>query len=377
MNLKPTYRAILASAAAALRAACTSGPQITEPARLTAALDALGGGPVTGALAQGFAVISADAGHTGRQHPRFGAEAQARADCGYQAVATLTPMAKALLSAACGKAPERSYIGGCSKGRRHALVAAARHGAQFDGYWVGAPGYRLPYAALAQLWAAPQWQALATPGATLAHPFNAAARTADLNTALTAAERLTVARAMLERCDALDGARDGIVAHTAACQAAFNAERDVATCGAERNGQCLSAAQQRLNRAQGGKAADFARYFPVPGMAHCTGGPATDQFDALAPLVRWVEQGEAPANLAARARARGAGAAGGANAELPADWAPSRSRAQCPWPQVSRNNGSGSLDDAASFSCAQRLRVFRACPRGASKRAQSRRKAQP
>ncbi len=46
------------------------------------ALGALGGGPVTGALAQGFAVISSDAGHTGRQNPRFGAEPQARADYG-------------------------------------------------------------------------------------------------------------------------------------------------------------------------------------------------------------------------------------------------------------------------------------------------------
>jgi hypothetical protein len=33
---------------------------------------ALGGGPLTGALMQGFAVISSDAGHTGAQTPYFG-----------------------------------------------------------------------------------------------------------------------------------------------------------------------------------------------------------------------------------------------------------------------------------------------------------------
>jgi len=440
---------------------------------------ALGGGPVTGALAQGFAVISSDAGHTGRQNPRFGADPQARADYGYQAVGTLTPMAKALISTAYGKGPDRSYIGGCSNGGRHALVAAARHGDAYDGYLVGAPGYRLPNAALAQLWAVPQWQALATPGATTAHPFNPAARISDLGTALTAAERQTVARAVLQRCDALDGAADGIVAATAACQAQFKLDRDVPTCNGERSGTCLSAAQkrllaevftggktpsgqaiyssfpwdtgiaaanwaqwkfvnsqvldpaagyifmtpprsldpfkvdiddgfkaifatdaaftasadsvitppgkdnpvnlaplrargakmllfhgvsdaifsaddtvaymQRLDRAQQGRAADFARYFPVPGMAHCNGGPATDQFDALTPLVRWVEEGVAPATLTARAR--GAGAAGGTNAELPADWAPGRVRALCPWPLVARYKGTGSLDDSASFSC--------------------------
>lgn len=442
---------------------------------------ALGGGPVTGALAQGFAVISSDAGHTGRQNPRFGAEPQARADYGYAAVGALTPMAKALIAAAYGRAPDRSYIGGCSNGGRHALVAAARHGEHYDGYLVGAPGYRLPNAALAQLWAAPQWLALATPGATMPHPFNPAARIADLGTALTAAERQTVARAMLERCDGADGARDGFVADTAACQRSFDLVRDVPTCTAERNGQCLSAAQktllaavhagaktpsgqpvyssfpwdpgiaaanwaqwkfvnaqvldpaagyifmtpprsldpfkvdvedgfkaifatdatfresadavitmpgkddpvnlaplrargakmlvyhgvsdaifsaddtaalmQRLNRAQGGRAADFARYFPVLGMAHCTGGPTTDQFDALAPLVRWVEQGEAPASLVATAR--GAGNAGGVNAELPAGWAADRTRLLCPWPQVARYQG-GDLERAASFRCESR-----------------------
>lgn len=440
---------------------------------------ALGGGPLTGALAQGFAVISSDAGHTGRQNPRFGADPQARADYGHQAVATLTPMAKALIAAAYGKGPERSYIGGCSNGGRHTLVAAARQGAHYDGYLVGAPGYRLPNAALAQLWGAAQWQPLATPGATLPHPFAPNARIADLGTALTAAERATVARAVAQRCDALDGARDGIVANTAACQAAFDLGRDVPTCTGERNGQCLSAEQkrvlgqahagarspggqrlyspfpwdlgiagadwarwkfvnsqvldpaagfifmspprpvdpfkldldaayqavyavdpafgesadaaismpgqadpvnlaalrargakillyhgvsdavfshldtaalmQRLDHAQGGRAADFARYFPVPGMAHCSGGPATDQFDALTPLVRWVEQGEAPLGLAATAR--GPGNAGAVNPEVPADWAPNRSRTLCPWPSVSTYRGSGSLDAADSFVC--------------------------
>jgi hypothetical protein len=443
------------------------------------ALGATGGGPLTGALAQGFAVISSDAGHTGRQNPRFGADPQARADYGYQAVGALTPMARALIAAAYGKGPDRSYIGGCSNGGRHAMVAAARHGDRYDGFLVGAPGYRLPNAALAQLAAAPQWLALATPGATAAHPFNPAARIADLGTALTAQERGLVARAITARCDALDGARDGIVAHTAACQAAFDLGRDVPTCSGARDGQCLTPAQKqllgavhagvrspsgarvyspfpwdtgiaaanwaqwkfvnaqvldpaagyifmtpprsldpfkvdiddglramhatdasfresadavitppgkddpvglaalrdrgarmlvyhgvsdaifsaddtaafmgRLDRALGGRAGDFARYFPVPGMAHCSGGPATDQFDALTPLVRWVEHGEAPTGLPARAR--GAGNRGGVNAELPADWAADRGRTLCPWPLVSTYAGSGSLDDPASFRC--------------------------
>ena len=440
---------------------------------------ALGGGPVTGALVQGFAVISSDAGHTARQNPKFGEDPQARADYGYQAVGKLTPMAKALIAVAYGKAPDRSYIGGCSNGGRHALVAAARYGDQYDGFLVGAPGYRLPHAALAQLWAGPMWQSLATPGATINHPFAPNVKLPDLGTALTAAERQTVANGILGKCDALDGAKDGIVQDVKACQAAFNLATDVPTCTAERNGSCLSPAQkqvlasvyaggktragqpiyasfpfdtgiagsnwaqwkfvnslvldpaagyifmspprtvtpfqvnvddsytaiyattdtfresaaaqimppgydhpgnlaplrnrgakivlyhgvsdaifsaedtrqwvERLNTAVGGRAADFARYFPVPGMNHCSGGPATDQFDLLTPLVKWVEQGVGPDTVTASVR--GAGNPAGANAELPKDWSATRSRPLCAYPQVARYKGTGSVEDANSFSC--------------------------
>ena len=45
----------------------------------------------------------------------------------------------------------------------------------------------------------------------------------------------------------------------------------------------------------------FARMFVVPGMAHCSGGPATDSFDMLPQLVDWVEKGLAPDAVVARA----------------------------------------------------------------------------
>ena len=105
---------------------------------------------------------------------------------------------------------------------------------------------------------------------------------------------------------------------------------------------------ERVNRSQGGQGADFARYFPVPGMNHCSGGPATDQFDLLGPLVRWVEQGVAP--QAVTATARGAGNPGGVNAELPADWSPQRSRPLCAYPSVARHVG-GNTENASSFTC--------------------------
>ena len=102
-----------------------------------------------------------------------------------------------------------------------------------------------------------------------------------------------------------------------------------------------------LDAAQQGGAPGFVRYYPVPAMNHCRGGPATDQFDLLSPLVAWVEQGQAP--VAVTARARGAGTPV-PNPEVPANWSPQRSRPLCPFPQVARYRG-GDIERAESFAC--------------------------
>lgn len=44
---------------------------------------------------------------------------------------------------------------------------------------------------------------------------------------------------------------------------------------------------------------EFARLFLMPGMAHCGRGPGPNVFDTLTPIVRWVEQGAAPAEIVA------------------------------------------------------------------------------
>ncbi len=104
-----------------------------------------------------------------------------------------------------------------------------------------------------------------------------------------------------------------------------------------------------LMKENAGKADAFARFFIVPGMNHSSGGPATEQYDALASLVDWVENGKAPDRIVATAR--GAGNAGGVNLAVPPDWAPDRTRPLCPYPSVARYNGSGDSERAENFSC--------------------------
>ena len=442
---------------------------------------ALGGGPLTGALLQGFAVISSDAGHD-KPLPTFAYDPQARLDYGYQAVAKLTPMAKTVINQVYGKGPDRSYFAGCSNGGRHAMIAATRYADEYDGILVGAPGYRLPLAAVASIAGAHVY-------ASIPHTNKA-----DLQTAFTLTERTTVSNAILAKCDALDGVKDDMIQDFKACQTAFSIQTDVATCDSERDGMCLTQPQkdavdrifkgvttsdgkrvyspfpydaginnsdqmvweysspierdsgavamifntppvelkdynirhfngadfvwnaniddlvakvdsttavykesamsfmtppvpedlsalrnkggkimvyhgvsdaifsvqdtetwyQALDAENNGNAADFAQFYPVPGMGHCRGGQSTDQFDMLTPLVAWVEKGEKPQQVIAAAR--GAGNLGGVNEELPASWSATRTRPLCPYPEVATYSGKGDVENANSFFCATPVR---------------------
>jgi feruloyl esterase len=80
--------------------------------------------------------------------------------------------------------------------------------------------------------------------------------------------------------------------------------------------------------------AAFARLFLIPGMTHCGGGPATDEFQALSSMQQWVERGLAPRTIIASGAAF-----------------PGRTRPLCPFPQVARFKGAGNPEVAASFEC--------------------------
>jgi feruloyl esterase len=98
---------------------------------------------------------------------------------------------------------------------------------------------------------------------------------------------------------------------------------------------------QRLSRNNGGAGSTgaWARLFLVPGMTHCAGGPATDSFDGLGAITRWVEQGTAPERIEASA--------------LPSSsYFPGRTRPLCPYPAAARYTGTGSLEDGTNFVCA-------------------------
>jgi feruloyl esterase len=83
----------------------------------------------------------------------------------------------------------------------------------------------------------------------------------------------------------------------------------------------------------------YARLFMVPGMYHCSGGPGPNTFDALTPLITWVETGVVPETMVAT--------------KFVNDTPPAveMTRPLCVFPKVAKYSGSGSTSIAANFTC--------------------------
>ena len=402
------------------------------------------------ALLRGFAAVATDAGHQS-PGPEFGLDPQARTEHAYRSHERTALTAKVLVTSYYGRPADRSYFVGCSGGGRQGMMFTQRYPEVFDGVVVVAPAMRVSEGAtMAAAWTVQRFLAVAPAGddgkPTLAR-------------ALSDAQLKRVAAEIVERCDAADGLKDGLVQDFANCridparlqcpaggadclstaqtqaladvmagprnragklyfgwpwdpgiadagwrawtlgtaqQGAPNArhvtlmagalghefvtppdpslstlnfdfERDPArmqafhriydsaddvdlTAFRQRGGKLMifhgladpifSALetvdyQQRLNARHGvDAAARFARSFMIPGMGHCSGGPATDAFDGLAAMVAWVEQGTAPERVLARGSVALPGVA----------------RPLCAYPKLARYRG-GDAQSADSFEC--------------------------
>lgn len=95
---------------------------------------------------------------------------------------------------------------------------------------------------------------------------------------------------------------------------------------------------EQVRQLQGPATDDFFKLYMVPGMFHCGGGVGTSTFDAFTPLVEWVENGTAPVRI---------------NAARVVENKILRTRPLCPFPEVAKYKGSGSIDEAENFSCAR------------------------
>ena len=84
------------------------------------------------------------------------------------------------------------------------------------------------------------------------------------------------------------------------------------------------------------KMSESVRLYMAPGMNHCGGGEGPNTFDMLAAMEQWVESGKAPNEILASHSTEGK---------------IDRTRPLCPHPFVAKYKGTGSIDEAANFSC--------------------------
>ena len=391
------------------------------------------------ALGKGFATAQTNTGHDAAAEPlgTFASSPQKLVDYAFRAVHVTIVTAKSLAQAYYATPAARAYFDGCSTGGRQGLISAQRFPDDFDGIVNGAPV--LNFSATMIGYVQDQRALAAAP--------------------LSADAIKTVGDAVLAKCDAVDGVKDGVIDDPRRC--AFKPSADIPACAGDAAAAgCLTSGQIRtvnaiyapvvrngvemfpgwpvgaepgwtpwftapngkgiqwnfgeaylkyiafgrpnltydwltfnastdldkiqparalidatdpdLSRfkARGGKIVsyfgwadpalnplmgvgyyesvvktmgpstrDFYRLFMVPGMSHCSGGAGTSTFDALTPLVQWVEKGVAPDTIPASRLA---------------DGRPVRTRPLCPYPQTAIYKGSGSTDDAANFTCGVR-----------------------
>lgn len=401
------------------------------------------------ALSVGFAFAQTNTGHDSRKEPGGSfvmSNPEKAIDYAWRAVHLTATTTKDIAREYYGKPVSKAYWNSCSNGGRQGLIEAQRFPADFDGIIANAP-----------------W--VDQTGFTIASLWNEKALTA---APVTPAKLALVASKVMDKCDAVDGLKDGLIDDPRKCD--FKAVRDVPACpsGADR-ADCLTAAQaaaidkvysgpvsngkpffpgympgsemvlsgpngsnsawigliapgqpntkpadfnlaegtmrylvprppkpdydymtfnfdtdiHQLDywssqadaknpdlskfRKRGGKllmtygwadpilepmmgveyyeqaeakngadTQEFFRLFMIPGMSHCSGGIGTDRHDPVTAVVDWVEKGKAPDKIQASRVV---------NNQVV------RTRPLCPYPQVARYSGQGSIDDAANFSC--------------------------
>ena len=156
-------------------------------------------------LAEGYATASTDTGHA-VPNARDGAWAlgdwEAIVNYAHLGMHRAVVHAKLVIEGHYLRSIEKSFFFGCSNGGRQALMEAQRYPQDFDGIIAGAPwlnwtGQVAAFIAIAQkMFPDPE-------------SLSAALVTRD--------DRLLLRRAILARCDALDGLRDGILHDPTAC----------------------------------------------------------------------------------------------------------------------------------------------------------------
>ena len=173
------------------------------------------------ALAAGYATSSTDTGHKAAITDADWAVGHQEKviDYGYRAVHATAVDAKNIIAAFYSKQPT-SYFSSCSNGGRQALMEAQRYPADYAGIVAGDPAWYATHLAAAQIW-------------------NQQAISASQDSYLPAGKIPAITAAVLDKCDALDGVKDGVIDDPRKC----HFDPTVLLCKGADSDTCLTGAQ--------------------------------------------------------------------------------------------------------------------------------------
>jgi len=178
------------------------------------------------ALAAGYAAAGTDTGHRGNTAEFATGHPEKLVDFAYRAVHEMTVAAKGIVAAYYSSGPRYSYWNGCSTGGRQALAEAQRYPSDYDGIISGDPANYVTGTQGAQVWTS-----------AISHKNEAAY--------IPPAKYALIHKAVLDRCDALDGVKDGVIEDPARCKF----EPKVLECKGPDEPSCLTAPQVETARA--------------------------------------------------------------------------------------------------------------------------------
>lgn len=169
---------------------------------------------------RGYATSSTDTGHVGATGKFALGHPEKLVDFGYRSVHEMTLKSKAITQALYGRAPSHAYWNGCSTGGRQGLMEAQRFPADFDGMLAGAP-------------------ANPRSGLTTEEMVIAVAALKDPVGYIPKSKYSLIHGAVLEKCDALDGLKDGLIQNPLKCKF----EPEVLKCKGADGPSCLTGPQ--------------------------------------------------------------------------------------------------------------------------------------
>ncbi len=188
---------------------------------------------------KGYVALATDAGHDVSASPVWALNNPEKiVDFGYRANHVGAVAAKAIIAFYYGASAKRAYFQGCSNGGRDALMLAQRYPNDYDGIVAGAP--------------ANDWTGLF---AAFMHDDQVIGSAPGVNAKLK-----LVHDAAIQKCDALDGAKDGLISNPSQCRF----DPVILQCKAGDGSTCLSKSEVTAVRAiyQGTRAADGRLIMP-------------------------------------------------------------------------------------------------------------------